>query len=246
IEKIFTGKEKQDRIIENFVSHLYQNTKLGSIEARLKMFRMSRKELEKQDDPYINFAKDLEVEREEIRTRNKEFSGALKRLQPILIQAYTEWKKGRLYPDANGTIRFNYGEVKGYSPKDAVDYKYITTLSGVMEKNTGEEPFDAPKELQEVYNKKDFGSYFNKEIGGVPVDFLSTNDITNGNSGSPVMNGKGELVGLAFDGDYEAMTSDYEFDPKITRAINVDIRYVLFLLDKVYHAEGLLKELTIR
>ncbi|MFH0931880.1 MAG: S46 family peptidase [Candidatus Zixiibacteriota bacterium] len=248
IEKIFTGKEKQDkdRIIENFVSHLYQNTKLGSIEARLKMFHMSRKELEKQDDPYINFAKDLEVEREEIRTRNKEFSGALKRLQPILIQAYTEWKKGRLYPDANGTIRFNYGEVKGYSPEDAVDYKYITTLFGVMEKNTGEEPFDAPKELQEVYNKKDFGSYFNKEIGGVPVDFLSTNDITNGNSGSPVMNGKGELVGLAFDGDYEAMTSDYEFDPEITRAINVDIRYVLFLLDKVYHAEGLLKELTIR
>jgi len=248
IEKIFTGKEKQvkEKIIENFVNNLYQNTKLGSIEARLKMFRMSRKELEKQNDPYINFAKDLEVEREEIRTRNKEFSGALKRLQPILIQAYTEWKKGRLYPDANGTIRFNYGEVKGYSPEDAVDYKYITTLSGVMEKNTGEEPFDAPEELQEVYNKKDFGSYFNKEIGGVPVDFLSTNDITNGNSGSPIMNGKGELVGLAFDGTYEAMTSDYEFDPEITRAINVDIRYVLFLLDKVYHAEGLLKELTIR
>ncbi len=248
IEKIFTGKEKQDKekIIENFVSYLYQNTKLGSIEDRLKMLSMSRKELEKQGDWYIDFARDLEVEREEIRIRNKEFSGALKRLQPKLIQAYAEWKKRKLYPDANGTIRFNYGEVKGYSPEDAVDYKYITTLSGVMEKNTSEEPFDAPKELQDVYNKKDFGSYFNKTLGDVPIDFLSTNDITNGNSGSPVMNGKGELVGLAFDGNYEAMTSDYEFDPKITRAINVDIRYVLFLLDKVYHAEGLLKELTIR
>ncbi|MCJ7496719.1 MAG: S46 family peptidase [candidate division Zixibacteria bacterium] len=247
IEKIFTGKEKQDKekIIEDFVNNLYRNTKLGSLEARLKMFSMSRKELEKQGDLYINFAKDLEVEREEIRIRNKEFSGALKRLQPKLIQAYAEWKKEKLYPDANGTIRFNYGEVKGYVPKDAVDYKYITTLSGVMEKNTGEEPFDAPKELQDVYNKKDFGSYFNKTLGDVPVDFLSTNDITNGNSGSPVMNGKGELVGLAFDGNYEAMTSDYEFDPEITRSINVDIRYVLFLLDKVYHAEGLLKELTV-
>jgi hypothetical protein len=248
IEKIFTGQEKQDkeRTIEDFVNNLYKNTKLGTIETRLKMFSMSRKELEKQGDSYIDFARDLEVEREEIRTRNKEFSGALKRLQPKLIQVYAEWKKGRLYPDANGTIRFNYGEVKGYSPEDAVDYKYITTLSGVMKKNTGEEPFDAPKELQEVYNKKDFSSYFNKTLGDVPVDFLSTNDITNGNSGSPVMNGKGELVGLAFDGNYEAMTSDYEFDPKITRAINVDIRYVLFLLDKVYHAEDLLKELTIR
>jgi len=248
IEKIFTGKEKQDkeRIIEDFVNNLYQNTKLGLIETRLKMFRMSKKELERQNDSYIDFAKDLEVEREEIRVRNKEFSGALKRLQPILIQAYAEWKNGKLYPDANGTIRFNYGEVKGYSPEDAVDYKYITTLSGVMEKNTGEEPFDAPKGLQEVYNKKDFGSHFNKALGDVPVDFLSTNDITNGNSGSPVMNSKGELVGLAFDGNYEAMTSDYEFDPEITRAINVDIRYVLFLLDKVYHAEKLLKEFTIR
>jgi hypothetical protein len=248
IEKIFTGKEKQDkeRIIEDFVNNLYQNTKLGLIETRLKMFRMSKKELERQNDSYIDFAKDLEVEREEIRVRNKEFSGALKRLQPILIQAYAEWKNGKLYPDANGTIRFNYGEVKGYSPEDAVDYKYITTLSGVMEKNTGEEPFDAPKGLQEVYNKKDFGSHFNKALGDVPVDFLSTNDITNGNSGSPVMNGKGELVGLAFDGNYEAMTSDYEFNPEITRAINVDIRYVLFLLDKVYHAERLLKEFTIR
>ena len=115
-----------------------------------------------------------------------------------------------------------------------------------MEKNTGEEPFDAPKELQEVYQKKDFGSYLNKSLGDVPVDFLSTNDITNGNSGSAVMNGKGELVGLAFDGNYEAMTSDYEFDPKITRGIIVDIRYVLFLLDKVYHANGLLKEMTIK
>ena len=248
IEKIFTGKEKQDkeRIIEDFVNNLYQNTKLGLIETRLKMFRMSKKELERQNDSYIDFAKDLEVEREEIRVRNKEFSGALKRLQPILIQAYAEWKNGKLYPDANGTIRFNYGEVKGYSPEDAVDYKYITTLSGVMEKNTGEEPFDAPMGLQEVYNKKDFGSHFNKALGDVPVDFLSTNDITNGNSGSPVMNSKGELVGLAFDGNYEAMTSDYEFDPEITRAINVDIRYVLFLLDKVYHAEKLLKEFTIR
>jgi len=248
VEKIFQGKEGQDKnkILEEFVSNLYSKTRLGSLEDRLKMYDMTNKELEKLNDPFINFAKDLEKDREELRTRNKEFSGGQNRLKPKLIQAYFEWKKERFYPDANGTIRFNYGEVKGYVPRDAVIYKYITTLTGVMEKNTGEEPFDAPKELQEVYQKKDFGSYLNKSLGDIPVDFLSTNDITNGNSGSAVMNGKGELVGLAFDGNYEAMTSDYEFDTKITRAIIVDIRYVLFLLDKVYHANGLLKELSLR
>lgn len=248
VEKIFLGKEGQDKnkVLEQFVSFLYGNTKLGSVEDRLKMYDLTNKELLKLNDSFISFAKDLEKDREEMRIRNKTFSGALNRLRPKLIQAYLEWKKGASYPDANGTIRFNYGEVKGYIPRDAVIYKYITTLTGVMEKNTGEEPFDAPKELQEVYQKKDFGSYLNKSLGDVPVDFLSTNDITNGNSGSAVMNGKGELVGLAFDGNYEAMTSDYEFDPKITRAIVVDIRYVLFLLDKVYHANGLLKEMTIR
>jgi hypothetical protein len=247
IEKIFEGKENQDkdRVIEDFVSRLYQNTKLGSVDARLKMFGMRRKDLEKLNDSFINFAMELEKDREELRIKNKELKGAFQRLQPKLIQAYFEWKGKKLYPDANGTIRFNYAEVKGYSPKDAVEYKYITTLTGVMEKDTGEEPFDVPDELKQVYSKKDFGSYFNRSLGDVPVNFLSTNDITNGNSGSPVLNGKGELVGLAFDGDYEAMTSDYQFNPEITRAINVDIRYVLFLLDKVYHTEELLKELTI-
>ncbi len=248
VEKIFQGKAGQDKnkVLEGFVSNLYRKTKLGSVEDRLKMYDLSNKELLKLNDPFIDFAKDLEKDREEMRTRYKTLSGALNRLRPKLIQSYFEWKKERFYPDANGTIRFNYGEVKGYIPRDAVSYKYITKLTGVMEKNTGEEPFDAPKELQEVYKKKDFGSYLDKSLDDVPADFLSTNDITNGNSGSAVMNGKGELVGLAFDGNYEAMTSDYEFDPKITRAIIVDIRYVLFLLDKVYHANGLLKEMTVR
>jgi hypothetical protein len=210
------------------------------------MFDMKKKDLEILNDFFINLAVELEKDREELRIENKKFNGAFQRLQPELIQAYFDWKGEKLYPDANGTIRFNYAEVKGYSPKDAIEYKYITTLTGVMEKDTGEEPFDVPEELKRVYSNKDFGSYLNKSLGGVPVDFLSTNDVTNGNSGSPVLNGKGELVGLAFDGDYEAMTSDYQFEPEITRAINVDIRYVLFLLDKVYHTEELLKELTIR
>lgn len=248
VEKIIEGQGDQDEddIIEQFADNLYQGTNLGSLEQRLKMFGMSQEELERQNDPFIHFVKRLEVEREELRQRKKEFSGALSRLEPKLIQVYAEWKPGKLYPDANRTIRFNYGQVKGYLPQDAVSFRYITRLTGVMEKDLSREPFDAPAELEEVYSRKDFGPYFDTSIADVPVNFLSTNDITNGNSGSPVMNGRGELVGLAFDGNYESISSDYVFEPELTRAINVDIRYVLFLLDKVYHAEDLLSELSIR
>jgi len=247
IEKIFDERKDQNKntILKKFVDNLYQKTQLGSLEKRLKMFGMSREELERLNDPFIDFASQLEVEREELRRKKKELSGTLTRLEPKLIQAYAGWKKKKLYPDANRTMRFNYGKVEGYIPQDAVSFRHITTLTGVIEKDTGQEPFDVPEELEEVYSKKDFGSYFDELIGDVPVNFLSTNDITNGNSGSPVMNGKGELVGLAFDGNYESISADYLFEPELTRAINVDVRYALFLLDKVYHAEGLLKELSI-
>ncbi len=247
VDKVFEGKSPTDtNAIIQFANMLYSGTKIGTVEERLKMFAMSRIELDKLNDPFIKFASSLESDREELRTKGKTIDGVLNRLEPQLIAAYADWQKMKLYPDANGTIRLNYGTVKGYMPRDAVDYKFITTLSGVIEKNTGVDPFDAPKELIDAYKSKNFGSYLNSSLNDVPVDFLSDNDITNGNSGSPVMNGKGELVGLAFDGNYEAMTSDYLYSPSITRTIAVDIRYVLFLLDKVYHADGLLKEMTIQ
>jgi len=248
IVNIFEGEQgaNKSKQLEQFLEDLYQSTRLGSIEERLRMFNMSNEELERLNDPFIDFARQLEADREELRTKHKEFSGALTRLEPKLIQAYAEWKKRSLYPDANGTIRFNYGTVEGYVPRDAVAYSYITSLTGVMEKDADEEPFDAPVELEEVYRRRDFGSHLDASLGDVPVNFLSTNDITNGNSGSPVMNGRGKLVGLAFDGNYESISADYLFEPEITRAINVDIRYVLFLLDKVYPAKNLLEELTIR
>ncbi len=247
IEELFKGMQGQGiiQILEQFTDELYKRTKLGSQEERLKMFGLSKEELKQLNDPFIDFASKLEEEKEKLRERRKKFSGALTRLKPKLISAYAEWKRHPLYPDANGTIRFNYGTVQGYSPKDAVSFRYITTLTGVMEKNTHQEPFDVPPELEKAYRKRDFGIYLDSLIGDVPVNFLSTNDITNGNSGSPILNGRGELLGLAFDGNYESISADYLFEPKITRAINVDIRYVLFILDKVYHKEGLLKELTI-
>ena len=150
-----------------------------------------------------------------------------------------------LYPDANSTMRMTYGSVQDYMPADAVHYDYVCTANGILEKYIpGDFEFDAPKELLDLIEKRDFGQYADKN-GELITCFLSTNDITGGNSGSPIMNGKGELLGLAFDGNWEAMSGDVNFEPKLQRTINVDIRYVLFIIDKVYGATNLIDELEI-
>ena len=151
-----------------------------------------------------------------------------------------------LYPDANSTMRMSYGSVQDYMPADAVHYDYVCTASGILEKYVpGDYEFDAPKRLIDLIEKKDFGAYAD-ENGDLIVCFLSTNDITGGNSGSPIMNGKGELIGLAFDGNWEAMSGDVNFEPKLQRTINVDARYVLFIIDKYAGATNLIDELDIR
>lgn len=149
------------------------------------------------------------------------------------------------YPDANSTLRLTYGSVKAYQPKDGVEYNYYTTLSGVMEKeNPATFEFQVPSKLKELYKAKDYGQYANAS-GDINVAFISNNDITGGNSGSPVINGNGELVGLAFDGNWEAMSGDIYFDQKYKRTISVDIRYVLFLIDKYGGAKNLIDEMKI-
>ena len=150
-----------------------------------------------------------------------------------------------LYPDANSTLRMSYGSVKDYSPADAITYDYVCTANGILEKYIpGDFEFDAPQRLLDLIELRDFGQYAD-DNGELITCFLSTNDITGGNSGSPIMNGKGELIGLAFDGNWEAMSGDVNFEPKLQRTINVDIRYVLFVIDKVYGATNLIDELDI-
>ena len=157
-----------------------------------------------------------------------------------------EWKDGEpSYPDANFTMRLTYGTVKGYSPKDAVTYRHYTTLDGVMEKEDPDNwEFVVPEKLKTLWQNKDFGQYA-MENGKMPVAFLSNNDITGGNSGSPVLNAKGELIGLAFDGNWESMSSDVMFEPALQRCINVDIRYVLFIVEKFGGAKWLVDEMDI-
>jgi hypothetical protein len=180
-------------------------------------------------------------------------------IQPELREAYALLQKGnrlfiaglremqpdkKFYPDANFTMRLTYGQVLDYYPADAVHYNYYTTMKGIMEK---EDPnnweFVVPEKLKELYKNKEFGRYGEGDV--MKVCFLTDHDITGGNSGSPVINGNGELIGLAFDGNWEAMSGDIAFEPELQRTINVDIRYVLFIIDKFAGAQRLIDEMTI-
>ena len=167
-------------------------------------------------------------------------------------RAYTagllEYNQGKpLYPDANFTMRLTYGKVLPYMPKDGLKYEYYTTLEGVMEKEIpGDMEFDVPAKLKQLYQAKDYGRYADKADGKLHLCFTTDNDITGGNSGSPVLDADGRLVGLAFDGNWESMSSDVLFEPELTRCICVDIRYVLFCVDKLGGAGYLLKEMKIK
>ncbi|MBR4271896.1 MAG: S46 family peptidase, partial [Bacteroidales bacterium] len=148
------------------------------------------------------------------------------------------------YPDANFTERLTYGTVQDYKPKDGVLMNYFTTTDGVLEKEIpGDYEFDVPAKLKTLLLNKDYGRYADKD-GTLHACFLTDNDITGGNSGSPVIDGRGNLIGLAFDGNSEAMCGDWFFNTKLQRCINVDIRYVLFIIDKYGNCQRLIKELT--
>lgn len=173
------------------------------------------------------------------------FNAKINELRVTMMHAKAEYRGYEASPESNSTLRFTYGSVTGYTARDAVDYRYYTTIEGVLEKHTGVEPFDAPEKVLSLAAAKDWGRYGDKRLGTLPVCFLSNNDITGGNSGSPIMNGRGELTGLAFDGNYEAMTSDYAFRPEASRTINVDIRYVLWCTEKVSGMGRLIEEMEI-
>jgi hypothetical protein len=210
------------------------------------MFGLSRKELLAENDAFLTLAGKLYEENQQRLERGKEFTGTLQMLMPKWMEVLASVSERELYADANGTMRFSYGVVRGYSPRDAVDYTPFTTLEGVVEKNTGVDPFDCPGKILDLAAKREYGPYVDPVLGSVSVNFLTTNDSTRGNSGSPVLNAKGELVGCEFDGNYEGLGHDFAFHEDVTRSIHVDIRYVLWIADFVDDAQGLLKELGVK
>ncbi len=177
-----------------------------------------------------------------------EFTNKNTILNRAYLKGYMEMNKGKIfYPDANFTMRVSYGAVKSYSPKDAVKYSHVCTLKGMMDKyKPGDYEFDLPKKQLDLVAAKDYGQYKDVALNDIVVGFITTNDITGGNSGSPVINGKGELVGLAFDGNYEALSHKITFDKDLNRTICLDVRYMLWVVDKLGGAANIISELDLR
>ncbi|WP_419571350.1 S46 family peptidase [Rheinheimera sp.] len=226
---------------------IYQNTKLTDEAERLAWMGKSVEEFKASTDPLIQFAVALYDSRMTLEQEQKEQAGLMAVARPLVMEAVIAFNKSQgkpVYADANSTLRVTYGSVQGYSPKDAVTYQPFTTTAGILQKATGVEPFDAPKAQLEAIKEGDFGIYKNA-AGQLPVNFLSTVDTTGGNSGSPTLNGKAELVGLLFDGVIEGIIANWDYDPATNRSIHVDSRYMLWQMENVDGASNLLKEMSI-
>ena len=239
IEKKYKGN------VDKFVDEAFAKSIYGS-NANFEKFVKKPSVKAIDNDLMIRFATSVSKKQRELLKDRKSYNQDFTLANETYIKGLLEMQKGQpTYPDANFTIRMTYGQVLPYSPADGVEYNYFTTLKGVMEK---EDPnnweFVVPAKLKELYEKKDFGEYAMKN-GEVPTCFLSNNDITGGNSGSPVINANGELIGAAFDGNWEAMSGDIVFEKDLQRTISVDIRYILFIIDKYAGARHLIDEMTI-
>ena len=237
--------EKQlDAILDDY----YEGTSLDESETRLALMDASVAELEASNDPFIKLAIALYDYEEGLKEEGEERAGRALALRPAYMEAITQWQseQGKLpYPDANSTLRITFGNVMGGSPFDGMYYLPFTTLQGIAQKDTGIAPFNAPERELELIAAQDYGKYELDEIDSVPVNYLSDLDVTGGNSGSATLNAQGQLVGLLFDGTFESVNSDWDFDPRTTRSIHVDTRYMLWVMDKVDGAQNLIAEMDI-
>ena len=227
----------------------YDKSEFTTLEKITKAIERKRTDFSK--DPAVLFAQEIKKTLETI--RGAEYDKLSDRIHDAerlyengIIAMAAETGKP-MYPDANSTMRLTYGKVGGYEGADATEFKYYTTTKGILQKEiAGDEEFTVPTKLKTAIQTKNYGAYLDKRTGEMHVAFLSNNDITGGNSGSPIFNAKGELLGLAFDGNWEAMSGDIIFEPNMQRTINVDVRYILFIMDKVGGANRLIDELSIK
>jgi hypothetical protein len=226
------GKSRQD------VAAWYAATKVTDLAERLKMFDESTAQLRTRQDPMLELAFALEPELRNWQTANQTYDGAVARLRPEWRRAVIAYAGKPVAPDANSTLRVSLAHVQGYVPRDGILYTPQTTLAGMIEKNTGEEPFAVPGFILDAAKRV--------KAEQVPLDFLANADTTGGNSGSPVINGRGELVGLNFDRVWENVANDFGYNPEIARNVNVDIRFFIWLLEDVQKADGILRELGIK
>lgn len=225
---------------------LIANTRLGDVAFVEQCLQKSADELAASEDPLLRLAIALYPNAVAVRELDKAREGRLNRLYGSLLEVKQSYLATNFVPDANGTLRFTCGRIRSYSPADAVIRTPITTLKGVIEKTTGVEPFDTPQAVLEAYAARNFGRFVHPDLGEVPVAILYDTDTTGGNSGSPVLNGKGELVGVNFDRCFEATINDFAWHQDYSRSMGVDIRYVLWITGVVYGAEHLLREMGVK
>src|SRR3546814_9530786 len=227
---------------------LYAGSKLGDEATRLQLWKADKAAIDASGDAALQFAAKVMPAILRLEDEDEARSGRIQALRPQFMQAMIDFNASQgkpVYPDANSSLRITFGTVRGYSPRDAVQMMPFTTLAGIVDKDTGVEPFDAPKAQLEAIAAGKGAQYRMESLGDVPVNFLSDVDTTGGNSGSPTLNAKGELVGLLVDGNYESLSAGWIFNPELTRSIHVDARYMRWAMDEVDHAERLLEEMGL-
>ncbi len=229
----------------DMLAHLFKTTTLMDPQFLAAAMAMTPAQLRRLDEPFLNLAADLYPEYLRVKLEGKRRKGVLDPLRAALVDARRGFLGGRFIPDANGTLRFTYGHIEGYSPRDAVLYTPLTTVGGLLEKETGTPPYALPPRMRELVEARDFGPFADSDLGGVPVDILYSTDTTGGNSGSPVLDARGRVVGLNFDRSWEATINDFAWDHSYSRSIGVDIRYVLWVTWKFGGGVRLLDEMGV-
>ena len=234
--------------VDQIIQDSYAQSSLHDETERLAWLDKSVEDFQSSDDPLIQYAVTSHDERMALELADKELRGQFQRWRPLYMGAVIDYNRSRdrpIYADANGSLRVTIGQVRGNRPKDGLVNRPFTSLEGILGKDAGVDPFNAPSKQLDLIRAKQYGDYALPSLGTVPVNFLSTLDITGGNSGTATMNSKAQLVGLLFDGVYESIIGDWDFDEQKNRAISVDSRYMLWVMQYMDGATNLLEEMTI-
>ena len=242
------GDAKTEAQLTAKVAALYAGSKLDKVGERMKWFAADSKAIDASGDSMLKLARAVQPQLKAREDESDARDGEMSKLRPRYMQAMIAWKDSQklpVYPDANSSLRVTFGNVQGVAPRDGVSYAPFTTVQGIVEKDTGVEPFNAPKAEIAAIKAKAFDGYASPKLGTLPVNFLADLDITGGNSGSPAMDANGQLVGLAFDGNWESVSGDWLFNPQLNRSIQVDVRYMLWVMRHLDHADNLLKEMGL-
>ncbi|MET0402969.1 MAG: S46 family peptidase [Cystobacter sp.] len=245
IDKHF-GRASSDKETLARLDALYAGSRVMDLAERQKMAGESEAQLQARKDPLLELGRDLSAELVALKEQRDRRAGASLRLMPEWRRAVLAHAGKPVAPDANSTLRVTFARVKGYAPRDGLVAQPQTTLAGMLAKNTGAEPFDVPEKVVAAAEARKYGRWVDARLKDVPVNFLSDADTTGGNSGSPTVNGRGQLVGVNFDRVWENVSNDFGYNPDVARNVNVDVRYVLWLLDQVEDADALLRELGVR